>query len=75
MKPVKNEPKTSVLKEVAIAVGKATGTVASLVGTHQAAPESSQPGTARGKLAKKHKSRVPRRLKKAMKKQAAAGRH
>jgi alkaline phosphatase len=72
MKPAENEPKTSVLVEVAKAVGKATGTVASLMGTHHAAPESTEPRRARGKMVKKNKSRVPRRLKKTMKKQALA---
>jgi hypothetical protein len=72
MKPGTDEPKESILKEVAKAVGKATGTVASLVATHPEAPQTPEPKRTGGKLPKKHKSRTPRRVKKAMKKQAVS---
>jgi len=70
MKSPKKEPKMGLLIDVAKAVGKATGTVASLIGTHPVASESDEPGKTRGRLTKKKNSRTPRHMKKAMKKRA-----
>jgi hypothetical protein len=64
LKPKKTEPKTGILMDVAKAVGSATGTVASLIGTSLGGT-TAEPGKASGKLLKKNKPRLPRRQKKA----------
>ena len=57
-----NEQTEGILKKAAKTIGSAAGAVASVAGVHGAGqPESP------GKLPKKNKSRLPRRMKKAQK--------
>ncbi len=59
-----NEQTEGILKTAARAIGSAAGTVASVAGVHG---EDHTGGKGSGKLSKKNKSRLPRRLKKAQK--------
>jgi hypothetical protein len=64
----------TLLKETAVAIGEAAGTVAALaksVFTHPAAPAKSAAKKVAGKLAPKNKARIPRKQKKSLAKKAA----
>jgi hypothetical protein len=62
---VKTSSKSGLLKETAMAIGGAAGTLAALAVGHQDAASSS-PAKKSGKLPKKNKSRLPRREKKEL---------
>ena len=72
-----NEPEDeSVLVSAAKSLGKAAGKVAALAGIDAPAPPKGAPkkkAAAKGKLPKKEKAHLPRRVKKAQKKTGSAG--
>ncbi len=59
----------SLLVSAAKAIGKAAGKVAAVTGGHPKAEPQPTALTRKGKLTKKNKSRLPRRKKKAQKRQ------
>ena len=61
-----------VLVSAARTIGKAAGTVAALTGLESPAPPAPAKAAAKGKLQKKNKVHLPRRMKKAQKKMQAA---
>jgi len=65
----KGVAKEGLIVAAAKAIGSVAGSVAHSIGVHGEPPAPPRPS---GKLPPKHKSRLPRRLKKTMRKQSAA---
>lgn len=72
-KPEAAEAKDDILTSAAKAIGSAAGKIASLAGVTEAAPPPlNRKSTKPAKLQKKNNPHVPRKVKKAQKKAAAA---
>jgi hypothetical protein len=74
-KKPKDSTETTALKTAAVAIGELAGKAVAaaesvLPHRHAAAPPAAKAGKASGKLPPKHKSRVPRRQKKMLLRQA-----
>ena len=68
----KKSAEEGVLIAAAKTIGKAAGTVAALAGIESSSPPPPSNSTAKGRLPKKGKTRLPRRQKKAQNRAASA---